>query len=206
MYKNKLLFVVMSIFCSGMAFGENTINQNNPYQRQKSIGKELLLFDNEVGIDEILNRQITIIPKDPLIAGLMSILSPGLGQIYCQNYIRGLAFIGGEIGCFVLASKIAGVRIKEYTYMVVTDEDGREHKLTQKETISNWDDLAGVEKAGVVGLILSGIGVHIWNVIDAYYLAQKHNREQLGWLMKMDMQLGYRDNNHSIGIAVATSF
>ena len=67
MYKNKLLFVAISVFYSGIVLGNES---------------RIL---NEVGIAEITNRQITIIPKDPLIAGLMSALSPGLGQIYCQN-------------------------------------------------------------------------------------------------------------------------
>ncbi|MBI4722238.1 MAG: hypothetical protein HY769_04460 [Candidatus Stahlbacteria bacterium] len=213
MYKSKLFFVGVSIFCSGMAFAEVTINRDDPYLREKSIGRELLLDSNKVETVGITDWQITIIPKDPLIAGLMSILSPGLGQIYCQKYVRGVAFLGGEIGCFVLASTIAGVRNKEYTY-IVTDEAGIDHKLTRSETISNWADLTELEKGCVVGLILSGVGVHIWNIIDAYYLAQKHNREHLGWLMNIDMQLGYgtsrpggdRETNPSLGIGITTSF
>ena len=166
-----------------------------------------VISGNDISVDAVKpeKKAGVIVPKDPLIAGLLSTQCPGLGQIYCRRYLRAVAYLVGEMGCFVLASAIAGAETKEYSY-TVTDEDGKEHKLTRKETIDKWDELGGGERAGAVGLMLAGVGIYIWNVIDAYNLAHKYNEERLGWIRDVDVQLGFKDNGPSLKLAVSNKF
>ena len=95
------------------------------------------------------------IPKDPMIAGLLSVELPGLGQVYCRRYLRGITFFSSEIGCFVLAGTIIGFETKTYSWPATNETTG-EKQLTQNVTISKWDDLSGVGRGAAVGLILGG--------------------------------------------------
>lgn len=145
------------------------------------------------------------VPKDPMIAGLLSVQLPGLGQIYCRRYLRGLTYLTSEIGCFVLAGTMAGLETQIYSWDAWNEETSEKRKLTQKVTISKWDELSGLERAGIVGLIFGGVGLHIWNVIDAYNLAQEHN-QRLGWLDNIDVKLGFKESDPLLELAVFKKF
>ncbi|MCH7912158.1 MAG: hypothetical protein IH856_03835, partial [Deltaproteobacteria bacterium] len=36
-------------------------------------------------------------PKDPILAAILSVLIPGLGQFYCLQWVRGAMFLVGAI-------------------------------------------------------------------------------------------------------------
>ncbi|MBI4723227.1 MAG: hypothetical protein HY769_09605 [Candidatus Stahlbacteria bacterium] len=150
-------------------------------------------------------EQPIIVPKDPIIAGLLSAQYTGLGQIYCRKYVRGITFFMSELGSFALASAIAGMGIKEYSYMVI-DNNGEEHRLTRYEIISKWDELSGISKTGVVSLVITGIGIHIWNVIDAYQIAYMYSWDRLSWIRAIDIQISYKYDSPLLKVAVSKDF
>ena len=164
------------------------------------------LLSAELSTDALIREEKKGPPilKDPLIAGLLSVQFPGLGQIYCQKYLRGLSYLSCEIGCFITAAAIAGYEVKEYKY-IVEDIAGNKFELTVNEEITKWDTLSGIEKTAVVSLIIGGIGLHIWNVMDAYHLAQRHN-QRLGWIRNIDVQLGFEDETPTLKVAVSKKF
>lgn len=193
-----MLIAIGSLLASNILFGQTPPNlpdgsQVNP-DLEKTIKTEAIS----------LEKKSIFIPKDPLIAGLLSAEFPGLGQIYCRRYLRGVTFVASELGCVILGCAIAGVETKQYSWTAV-NEEGKEKELTKKETISKWDDLSGLERAGVVGLFLGGVGLHIWNVIDAYNLAQEHN-QKLSWIRDVDLQIGLKDDAPFLKLATSKKF
>jgi hypothetical protein len=45
-----------------------------------------------------------ILPKDPFLAGSLSLIMPGTGQAYCGKWLKGLAFLAGTIIPYGIAS------------------------------------------------------------------------------------------------------
>ncbi len=199
--KKFVLLAVAGMFLGSAVFGNETPSKEVS-SSEKGITATILPQEN---LFVAIEKRGIIIPKDPLIAGLLSVQCPGLGQIYCRRYLRGITYFAGEIGCFILSAKLVGLEARTYTWTAINEETGEDRTLTQEVNISKWDDLSGFERAGVVGLIFGGVGLHIWNVIDAYYLAQEHNL-RLGWIENIDVQLGFKDNAPSIKLAVSTNF
>jgi TM2 domain-containing membrane protein YozV len=81
------------------------------------------IVEAEKGAMAVQVSRAFIVPKDPLIAGLLSAQCPGLGQIYCRKYLRGIAFLTTEIGCFVLSAALAGTESVEYSWNAVNTQD-----------------------------------------------------------------------------------
>ena len=199
--KKFVLLAVAGIFLGSVVLGNETPSKEASLS-EKGITATTLPQEN---LFVAIEKRGIIVPKDPLIAGLLSVQCPGLGQIYCRRYLRGITYFASEIGCFILSAKLAGVETCQYAWMAENEDTGEKRKLTQEISISKWDDLSGFERAGVVGLIFGGIGLHIWNVIDAYHLAKEHNI-RLGWVENIDVQLGFKDNAPSIKLAVSKNF
>ena len=98
-------------------------------------------------------------PYNPAISGICSFVVPGLGQIYCGETGRGIAFLGGYVGCFVLAE--AGAV-----------------QITSNLGYNNDPGYSNYSNAGV-GTFLLGLGgmavVSIWSIIDAIHVAKVNN-------------------------------
>ena len=47
--------------------------------------------------------------------------------------------------------------------------------------------------------------MYVWNVMDAYNLAQEHN-QRFGWLNNVDVKLGFQENNPSLELALFKKF
>ena len=45
-------------------------------------------------------------PKDPILAAILSLLIPGLGQFYCQQWMRGCLFLAGAFFLAILAGPL----------------------------------------------------------------------------------------------------
>lgn len=45
-------------------------------------------------------------PKDPILAAILSVLMPGLGQFYCQQWMRGFLFLAGAFLLTILAGPL----------------------------------------------------------------------------------------------------
>lgn len=95
---------------------------------------------------------------NPTVSGLCSFFVPGLGQMICGETGRGVAFLGGYIGCFVVAE--AGA-------IQITSNLGY-----------NGYGYNGNPNAGV-GTMLLGLGgmafVGIWSIVDAVKVAKVNN-------------------------------
>jgi hypothetical protein len=153
-----------------------------------------------------LQRKAPVIPKDPMIAGLLSVQCPGLGQIYCRQYLRGTAYLVSEIGCFVTAAALAGVEVRGYSWAAINEESSEERTLATREMVSEWDDLSGLSRAGVVGFALTGVALHVWNALDAYHLAQDHNQQMLCWIRDIDVQLRFEEKELLVKVALSKKF
>ncbi|MFQ5903251.1 MAG: type II secretion system protein GspG [Candidatus Binatia bacterium] len=45
-------------------------------------------------------------PKDPILAAILSVLMPGLGQFYCHQWVRGCLFLAGTFFLVMLAGPL----------------------------------------------------------------------------------------------------
>jgi len=151
---------------------------------------------------EAVTRKEMTIPKDPLLAAVFSAEVPGLGHFYCRKWLRGLAFLGTEVVCIGVAAGIIieeEVKMKDYDDKTDGGGDGLisydEYENWQKGTLveDQWDKLSNGKKAAALGFVAAGLTLHVWNVIDAYKTARKHNEkffQQLQASEKKNYQLG----------------
>jgi TM2 domain-containing membrane protein YozV len=97
-------------------------------------------------------------PYNPSISGICSFIVPGLGQMYCDEVGRGLAFLGGYV-CF---SVVVGVGVTQIANSVDY----------VNSTYYNHTS------AGVCTMLL-GLGgmaaVEIWSIVDAINVAKVNN-------------------------------
>ena len=101
-------------------------------------------------------------PYVPLTASALSILCPGLGQVYDGEILRAAGFFYGTIACFGLGA----------TYMSVV-QDNRYHISDPQYdySYSGYDNLRSYSTAGTV-FILGGVALWIWSICDAAKVAK----------------------------------
>lgn len=134
------------------------------------------------------DRGSTPIPKDPLIAGYLSATMPGLGQIYTGRKGRGFLIMAGMLGTLGTAAALyepARLELSDYDR---TDYGGNGDGVLSVTEVTNWEEgeyeddaftaLSGGRKAGIIIAGAAGLGLYIWNIIDARSLARDHNRER----------------------------
>jgi len=97
-------------------------------------------------------------PYDPTLAGVASFFIPGLGQMICDESSRGLAFLGGYVGCFALTCYGFA---EMYTSIWENMDSG------------SFFTLKGGEKMaiGTAGML----GISLWSIIDAVHVAKVNN-------------------------------
>ncbi|OYD15969.1 hypothetical protein CH330_04040 [candidate division WOR-3 bacterium JGI_Cruoil_03_51_56] len=99
----------------------------------------------------VVHKEI-ILPKDPFLAGALSLTLPGTGQAYCGKWLKGIGFLAGSFLSYSLASTI-----------------GKNEELKP-----------GIRNLTSGSLFLLGVAVHSWSVIDGINTANSHNRQLLG--------------------------
>jgi len=87
-------------------------------------------------------------PYDPTVAGALSFLMPGLGQMLTDELGRGLGFLAGDVGCVVLT--FIGANIAMFS----DDPVG-----------------PGLMLTGIAG----SLAVYIWSIADAVRVAKVNN-------------------------------
>ena len=125
--------------------------------------------------------------KDPLIAGYLSATLPGLGQVYSGHKGRGFLILLGVGASFGTAAGLfepAKLKLSDYDR---TDFGGDGDGLLSISEVANWEEkkyeddafsvLSGGRKAGIIGAGALGLGLYIWNILDARTLTREHNRE-----------------------------
>jgi hypothetical protein len=133
-------------------------------------------------------------PYNPSVAGLTSFLVPGLGQMISGEPGRGVAFFGGFAGGAIMIA--AGV---SQSYKYTEDSPGNE---------GNWVLVAGLVAVGIIDMV----GMDIWAVADAIYVAKINNlasrdKNKTGFNVKFSPYYGAFNNEpDSIGLSLKIRF
>jgi len=152
------------------------------------------------------------LPKDPVAAMYFSAVVPGFGQIYTGDYTRGLLFLGSIIGAFGAAYasyEPAQLHLADYDS---TAFGGNGDGLLSTTETQNWEDhkfedaafdsLSTGRKVGLVTGAAVGVGLYIWNILDARTRAHNHNRQLAQRRITVELQ-GGRDR---AGVALGVNF
>ena len=103
-------------------------------------------------------------PYNRTLAGIGSLLVPGLGHLFIGETGRGLLFFGGDVAMYFVASYQA----YNFASYCITDENG---------TVTGYTDEAAAGKyAGRFVLSLLGMAaINIWACVDAVKVAKVKN-------------------------------
>ena len=138
--------------------------------------------------------------KDPLVATYFSATLPGLGQFYTGHKKRGVLFLAAVVGAFGSA-----YAFYEPAELTLADYDrvnfgGNADGLLGTTEVQNWEDqkfeddaidrLSDGRKAGLVISAAVGLGLYIWNVVDAPKQARDHNRQLTQDRVGLDLRAG----------------
>lgn len=118
-------------------------------------------------------------------AKLLSATMPGLGQAYADNYFKATLFLASEIGIFSYASyHIArSLHYRNHNKFNTGFYDERiEDFLTEDQVKVRSKDHA------IQGslFILVGIGIHVWNIMDASKTAEEYNNRRISVQMQQN--------------------
>jgi len=136
-------------------------------------------------------------PYNPPIAGVVSWLVPGLGQMISGEGGRGAAFLGGYVGCWV----IYGV--------------GSAQAIIALEDDLYGDEYSGEGLAAMAIGIIGAVTVNIWSIVDATRVAKVNNlawRDQnaTGYNIQIrphiDMYQYANMNKSQVGLSIKLSF
>ena len=114
---------------------------------------------------------------------LLSASMPGLGQAYADNYLKASLFLTAEIGVFSLASYNIGRALyyRNHDSFGTGFYDERTSTFLDKEQVESR--MADHSIRGTLFLI-TGIGLHIWNILDASKTAEDYNKRRISVQMQ----------------------
>ncbi len=98
----------------------------------------------------IVHREI-VLPKDPFLAGALSLALSGTGQAYCGKWLKGIGFLAGSYLSYGIAIGI------------------RENQSLQP----------GAQGLAAGTFLVIGLAMHVWSVVDGVNTANTHNRQLL---------------------------
>jgi len=137
--------------------------------------------------------------KDSGTAALLSAIVPGSGQMYAGRPGKGLLFLTSEVALFT----VAGFCFDRASYYNA-QSDRRPSRFHDEYSESWLTDEEGYDKArehttlGTVCL-LSGLGVHLWNILDAANTAKNYNTRR-------SLALNIKPNPQGICLAISKRF
>jgi hypothetical protein len=121
--------------------------------------------------------------KDPFLAGVLSWVMPGAGQIYCHSYTKGSIFIFGD-----MTEKTSMVLVLLYL--------NNKYFRTRSAPIS-WELLEINDRAIVLSYFLLSSTFKLYNAMDAVFTAKKYNRmrsaNRIGFLLDVPGETGRSD-------------
>ena len=111
-------------------------------------------------------------------ASLLSASMPGLGQAYADNYLKASLFLTAEIGVFALASyNIArAFHYNRHDTFRTGFLDERTNTFLDRDQVRSR--MADHSIRGTLFLI-AGIGLHVWNIVDASKTAEEYNNRRI---------------------------
>ena len=157
--------VVFIVFCQAQNETDDTLIINEP-QKIKIIKTKI------------------IVPKDPVLSGLLAAQLPGVGHIYCRKWLKGTVFLVGTAALYGIANEC--------------NQRANDDSLSQDERDQN------AALAGILGV--AGLTIHIWNVIDAVKMAERYNRRLLKVNTPDIMQIDFRYNGEKASLGLAKNF
>lgn len=145
-----------SINKDGYGFGQKY--SNLMYNLDYSLG----FFDSSnLNVQRLSNSALE--QKDPFIAGFLSWLMMGVGQIYCKEYTRGSIFIALD-----LLDKGAFITLMSYVNNKYSPKDDEIINI-------NWSTFDSRTKFLIIGYVIVKYGIRFYNVYDAIQAAKKYN-------------------------------
>lgn len=171
-------------------------------------------LDKTLGIDARV-RSVDpeeLILKDPMIAGLMSASLPGLGQLYAGQRSRGLMFFLGTVGAFGATAAFAHPAHLDIVDYDRVEYGGNADGMLSVEELKNWEDkeyaddafgdLSTSRKVGAITSAGVGLGLYIWNIIDARRASRAHNEK----VVQRRIDLGMTASENQTGLALNFRF
>ncbi len=110
------------------------------------------------------------IQKDETLGILLSLSSPGIGQIYAGKTWRGVGILAAEAVCFGV---VAGL-VQRPKKIEIKDVKGDSYDIMANRNMK----LSNGEIAGIATAALAGLGIYVWQVFDARKCVNQHNKEQ----------------------------
>jgi hypothetical protein len=134
--------------------------------------------------------------KDPNLAAIIALATPGMGHLYVGNWKRGAAFFGGVLGAFAVAG-IAGdnmqLTVEDYDIGRGGNNDGvvdvQEYRNWEKNKTRDFSEISTARKAVLIGGAGTAFGLYIWNIIDAHSQAEQYIRNLYSELTGMRIGL-----------------
>ncbi len=128
-------------------------------------------------------------------ASLLSASMPGLGQAYADNYLKASLFLTAEIGVFALASyNIArALHYRSHDSFRTGFLDERTNNFLDKDQVHSR--MVDHSIRGTLFLI-TGIGLHVWNIVDASKTAEEYNNRRISVQMQQ--------TNHGMHVLIFT--
>jgi len=130
--------------------------------------------------------------KDPFIAGFLSWLMMGVGQIYCKEYTRGSIFIALD-----LLDKGAFIALMSYVNNKYSPKDDEIINI-------NWSTFDSNTKFLIIGYVIAKYGIRFYNVYDAIQAAKNYNR--IHFLSRNSSKVSFNIDPDSFRIGYSLEF
>lgn len=124
--------------------------------------------------------------RSPRKATLLSAAMPGLGQAYADNYTKATLFLTTELGVFALA----GYNIARALHY--RDHNGFQTGFYDERTgnfLNNAQVQSRMRDHSIRGalFLITGIGLHVWNILDASHTVEVYNKRKISVQMQQTM-------------------
>jgi hypothetical protein len=161
--------------------------------------------DKEIAsVKEIVEvKKSIVIPKDPVISALLAVQYPGLGQVYCGKYWRAAGIFVSEVALIAGGIALRGEMKETFTYAVIDSAQGDTVWLEgkrEKGTTTETKEMIGN------AMLLTALGIHVWQIFDAYHQANAHNRDMIRRSKSNETGLRMDVDGDRVGIALYRTF
>lgn len=136
----------------------NFNNSRYPYIASPSYKQIKMDYDYHMYVPQLSD------PYNPTVSGICSWIIPGLGQMVCGETGRGLGFLGGYIGSYLVVGIGSAIFVSSSSYS---------YYGSYYSTNDHGGRTAGslFMVAGIIGMV----AVDIWSIVDATHVAKVKN-------------------------------
>jgi hypothetical protein len=149
-------------------------------------------------------KRSIVIPKDPVISALLAVQYPGLGQVYCGRYWRAAGIFVGEVALITGGIVLRGEQKEKFTYAVIDSANGDTVYLEGKRLVNT--ETTETKKNIGTAMLVTALGIHIWQIFDAYHQANVHNRDMIRRAKKSETGFNLQLKDDGVGIAFYKNF